>query len=127
MVDHGGSHGTGRLGAGASYTSVSFVTSRTKTSERTRTLLVVGFIVVTGAVYVSIGTPPTTLLVFAGAFNGILLPVGIGVLLWVAWMRTDLLRGYSYPRWLLIIGTAAWLITVYLAVNSIGPVIDLFH
>ena len=112
---------------GASYTSVTFITSRTRTSERTRSLLVIGFIVITGGVFVLIGTPPTTLLVFAGAFNGLLLPVGIGVLLWVAWVRTDLLRGYSYPRWLLIIGTVAWLLTIYLAVNSVGPVINLFR
>ena len=110
---------------GASYTSVSFVTSRTRTSERVRTMLVVGFIVVTAGAFVSVGTPPATLLVFAGAFNGILLPIGIGVLLWVAWARTDLLRGYTYPRWLLVVGSAAWLVTVYLAVKSVGPVIDL--
>lgn len=111
---------------GASYTTVTFVTSRTRTSERTRSLLVVGFIVFTTGVYLLIGTAPVTLLVFAGAFNGLLLPVGIGVMLWVAWRRADLLNGYSYPRWLLGIGGLAWLLTVYLAINSIGPVIDLF-
>lgn len=111
---------------GASYTTVTFVTSRTRTSERTRSLLVVGFILFTTGVYLLIGTAPVTLLVFAGAFNGLLLPVGIGVVLWVAWRRTDLLNGYAYPRWLLGIGGAAWLVTVYLAVKSIGPVIDLF-
>lgn len=111
---------------GASYTTVSFVTSRLRTSERTRSILVVGFIVITAGVYLLSGTAPVTLLVFAGAFNGLLLPVGIGVMLWVAWRRTDLLNGYSYPRWLLGIGGLAWLLTVYLAANSIGPVIDLF-
>jgi Mn2+/Fe2+ NRAMP family transporter len=99
---------------GASYTSVSFVTSRTKTSDRTRTMLVVAFIAV------------TSLVVFAGAFNGLLLPIGIAVLLYVATRRTDLLRGYRYPRWLLVIGWAAWLLTLFLAVRSIQPVIDLF-
>lgn len=112
---------------GASYTSVTFITSRTRTSERTRTLLVVAFIVVTCLAYVLVGTAPTTLLIFAGAFNGILLPVGIGVVLAVAWWRRDLLRGYRYPRWLLVIGSLAWLITIYLAVESIRPVIDLFN
>jgi len=112
---------------GASYTTVTFITSRTRTSERTRSLLVVAFIAFTTGVYLLIGTAPVTLLVFAGAFNGLLLPVGIGVLLWVAWRRTDLLRGYSYPRWLLGIGGLAWLLTVYLAVRSVGPVIDLFQ
>jgi Mn2+/Fe2+ NRAMP family transporter len=111
---------------GASYTSVSFLTSRTRTSDRARTLLVVGFIAVTSLAYLLIGAAPTTLLVFAGAFNGLLLPIGIAVLLYVATRRTDLLHGYRYPRWLLVIGWAAWLLTLYLAVNSIRPVIELF-
>ncbi|MEJ7795277.1 MAG: NRAMP family divalent metal transporter [Nocardioides sp.] len=111
---------------GASYTSVSFITSRTGTSDRVRTALVVAFIAVTTLIFVVIGTAPTTLLIFAGAFNGLLLPIGIGVMLWVAWARRDLLGGYHYPRWLAAIGTAAWLVTLYLAINSIRPVLDLF-
>jgi len=111
---------------GASYTSVSFVTSRTRTSDRTRTLLVCGFIAVTTLAYVLIGTAPATLLVFAGAFNGLLLPIGIAVLLYVATRRADLLGGYRYPRWLLVVGWTAWLLTLYLAVKSIRPVIELF-
>lgn len=111
---------------GASYTTVSFLTSRTKTSDRTRNFLVCGFIVVSTVLFLVIGAAPTTLLVFAGAFNGLLLPIGIGVLLWVATRRADLLNGYHYPRWLLVIGWLAWALTVYLAINSIRPVIDLF-
>ncbi|MFG1621523.1 NRAMP family divalent metal transporter [Kribbella sp. NPDC049227] len=104
---------------GAAYTTVTFVTSRTKTSEGTRTVLVVLFIAVSTAIYLAVGTAPAQLLVFAGAFNGLLLPLGIGVLLWVAWQRPDLLRGHRYPRRLLWLGGAAWLLTVYLAVRSI--------
>ncbi|MGH3384676.1 MAG: NRAMP family divalent metal transporter [Nocardioidaceae bacterium] len=111
---------------GASYTTVTFITSRTRTSERMRTLLVVAFIVVCTGAFLLLGTAPVTLLIFAGAFNGLLLPVGIGVILWVAWQRSDLFNGYVYPRWLLALGAAAWLLTLYLAVNSIRPVIDLF-
>ncbi len=112
---------------GASYTTVSFLTSRTATSERTRTALVVTFIAVSTLAFVVLGgAAPTTLLVFAGAFNGILLPFGIGVLLWVATRRADLLNGYAYPRWLLVIGWVAWLLTLYLAVNSVRPLIALF-
>jgi len=111
---------------GASYTSVSFITSQARTSDRTRTVLVVVFIAVTTGLFATIGAAPQTLLVFAGAFNGILLPFGIGVLLWVAWFRSDLLRGYRYPRWLLSVGTLAWLLTLYFAVTSIEPVFELF-
>ncbi len=111
---------------GASYTSISFVTSRARTSERVRTLLVAAFIAVTTLIYLLVQTPPATLLVFAGAFNGLLLPVGIGVVLWVGTMRKDLLNGYRYPKWLLVIGWLAWLLTLYLAANSVRPAIDLF-
>ncbi len=111
---------------GASYTTVSFLTTRTGTSERARTALVCGFIAFTTLVFVVVGTAPATLLVFAGAFNGLLLPFGIGVLLWVATRRADLLQGYAYPRWLVGIGWTAWLLTLYLAVRSVRPVIDLF-
>ncbi|TCC53556.1 divalent metal cation transporter [Kribbella capetownensis] len=104
---------------GAAYTTVTFVTSRTKTSEGTRTVLVVLFIAVSTVIFLAVGTAPARLLVFAGAFNGLLLPLGVGVLLWVAWQRPDLLRGHRYPRWLLCLGGAAWLLTVYLAVRSI--------
>lgn len=111
---------------GASYTTVTFITSRTRTSEKLRTILVVAFIAVTTLIFVLLGAAPTTLLIFAGAFNGILLPVGIGVLLWVAWRRADLMDGYQYPKWLAAIGTAAWLVTIYLAINSIRPLMELF-
>jgi Mn2+/Fe2+ NRAMP family transporter len=104
---------------GAAYTTVTFVTSRTKTSDGTRTALIVLFIAVATVIYLALGTAPARLLVFAGAFNGVLLPLGVGVLLWVAWQRPDLLRGHRYPRWLLVVGGAAWLLTVYLAVRSV--------
>ncbi|TFV59580.1 divalent metal cation transporter [Geodermatophilus sp. DF01-2] len=111
---------------GASYTSVTFLTSGGRTGDRTRMLLVVAFIAVTTLAFLLIGAAPVTLLIFAGAFNGLLLPVGIAVLLWVATARADLLGGYRYPRWLLAVGWLAWLLTLYLAVNSIRPVIELF-
>ena len=110
---------------GVSYTTVTFLTSRTKTPPRTTNLMVVGFITLCTILYLLIGTAPAQLLVFAGAFNGILLPVGIGVMLWVAWRRRDLLHGYHYPKWLAGIGTVAWLVTIYLAFNSVRPAIEL--
>ena len=111
---------------GASYTTVSFLTSRTRTSDRVRTVMVVAFIALTTLIFVLAGAAPTTLLIFAGAFNGLLLPLGIGVMVWVAWRRRDLLQGYQYPTWLAVLGAAAWLVTLYLAVNAVEPVLDLF-
>jgi Mn2+/Fe2+ NRAMP family transporter len=109
---------------GAAYTSVSFMTS-SRTPERTRNLITVGFIAVTAAIFVAIEETPVTLLIFAGTFNGLILPVGFGVLLWVAWRRRDLLGGYKYPAWLLAVGVLAWLLTLYLGYNALLTLGDL--
>jgi Mn2+/Fe2+ NRAMP family transporter len=110
---------------GAAYTSVSFVT-RSSTRERTRNLITVGFIAFCAVAYLLIGQAPQQLLIFAGAFNGLILPVGFAVLLWVAWRRRDLMQGYAYPKWLLIIGAVAWLLTLFLGWNSLAGLAKLW-
>ncbi|MBP2218000.1 Mn2+/Fe2+ NRAMP family transporter [Arthrobacter sp. CAN_C5] len=103
---------------GAAFTSVSFITT-SKTSERKRNLITVAFIAGCATVYLFLGQAPQQLLIFAGAFNGLILPVGFGVLLWVAWRRRDLLHGYVYPKWLLIVGVITWFLTLFLGYTSI--------
>lgn len=103
---------------GAAYTSVSFLT-KSDTVPRTRNLLTVAFIAISTISYLLIKTTPVRLLTFAGAFNGIILPFGFTIILWVAWRRRDLLGGYRYPAWLLGIGVIAWLITLYLGYESL--------
>ena len=110
---------------GASYTSVSFLAGFSRRLEERRNLLTVGFIIFSTVVYLALGKAPVTLLVLAGALNGLILPVGFAVILWVAARRIDLLRGYAYPKWLLGIGAAVWLLTVYLGWNSLGGIADL--
>ncbi|MGH3586775.1 MAG: NRAMP family divalent metal transporter, partial [Pseudonocardia sp.] len=102
---------------GAAYTSVSFLTTK-DTPERTRNLYTVGFIALSTIIFLIIGAAPATLLVFAGLFNGLILPIGFTVMLWVAWRRSDLLGGYAYPRWLLGIGVLAWLLTLYMGIDA---------
>ncbi|WAL41680.1 divalent metal cation transporter [Brevibacterium sp. BRM-1] len=110
---------------GASYTSVSFVTKQS-TSPRVRNGLTIAFIVVATAVYLVLNQTPQTLLIFAGAVNGLILPLGFFVVLWVAWRRRDLLGGYRYPLWLLILGAAVWLLTIYLGWNSVAGIAKLW-
>jgi Mn2+/Fe2+ NRAMP family transporter len=105
---------------GASYTSVSFFARASATADPRRNRWVVAFIAGSTAVYLAIGTAPVSLLVFAGAFNGILLPVGLAVMLWIAARRPDLLGGYRYPRGLLAIGVVGWLVTLYLGARSVA-------
>jgi Mn2+/Fe2+ NRAMP family transporter len=103
---------------GAAYTSVSFLTTP-RTPARTRNLLTVAFIALSATVFVVIEQTPATLLVFAGTFNGLILPLGFTVLLWVAWRRRDLMGDYNYPAWLLGVGVLAWLLTLYLGFNAV--------
>ncbi|MFD3507114.1 NRAMP family divalent metal transporter [Nocardia sp. NPDC058666] len=105
---------------GAAYTSVSFMT-KPATSDRTRNLLTVGFIAVSATVFLVLpnGTTPQGLLIFAGAFNGLILPIGFTLVLWIAARRRDLLGGYKYPMWLLAIGVTAWLLSLYMGYQAI--------
>lgn len=109
---------------GASFTSVSFIT-RSTTSPAMRQWLTVAFIAFCGICYAVVGEAPQVLLIFAGAFNGLILPVGFGVLLWVAFRRRDLLDGYDYPAWLMGIGVLAWVLSVFLAISSLGGLAQL--
>lgn len=111
---------------GASYTSVSFLSGVPFVKER-RNAAVVAFIAVCTVAFLLLGKAPVTLLVLAGSLNGLILPVGLAVILWVAARRSgDLLGGYRYPRWLLVIGVAVWALTVYLGWNSLGGIAELW-
>jgi Mn2+/Fe2+ NRAMP family transporter len=111
---------------GASYTSVSFLTSFGRGLARRRGTLVVCFIAASTLVFVFAGAAPVPLLIFAGAFNGLILPIGIAVILWVAVRRPDLLGGYRYPRSLAALGVLGWLVTIYLGWRSLGSLGSLF-
>ncbi|MHA7262872.1 NRAMP family divalent metal transporter [Arthrobacter sp. TMN-37] len=110
---------------GAAFTSVSFITS-SKTPERKRNLITVAFIAGCAIIFLFLGQAPQQLLIFAGAFNGLILPVGFGVLLWVAWRRRDLMHGYAYPKWLLIVGVVAWCLALFLGWNSLAGLAQLW-
>ena len=110
---------------GASYTSTSFVTTQ-KTSPRTRNLLTVGFIVVCTVLFALLNSAPQKLLIFAGAFNGIILPIAFAMVMWVAFRRRDLTHGVKQPMWLLILGLLALALEIYIGVKSISGIVNLW-
>lgn len=108
---------------GASYTSMSFITVFSKKiTERVRNLATVVFIVICMAVYIVLGKPPAALLVFAGGFNGLILPLGLSIFMYVGWARSDLMDGYHYPRWLLVLGILTCLLSWFMAYKSAGAI-----
>jgi len=111
---------------GASYTSTSFLKVLGPWVTRYERWVVCGFIVASTTVFLVLATTPVKLLIFAGAFNALILPFGLGFLLWIAARRRDLIGGYKYPVWLIVIGVTAWVATIYLGYNSLSGLQDLF-
>ncbi|WP_426124303.1 NRAMP family divalent metal transporter [Pararhizobium sp. PWRC1-1] len=111
---------------GAAYTSVSFITVFKKDiSERARNIATVIFIAVSLFFFVVITTPPAQMLIFVGGLNGLILPIGLSIFIYAAWARSDLMAGYRYPRWLLVLGVLACALTWYMGYKSIGPIFAL--
>lgn len=113
---------------GAAFTSSSFfVVFSQKIDQRIRRFITIGFIAVSTVLYLLWGAAPATILVFVGGLNGLVLPIGLAVFMYIGWFRSDVLKGYRYPKWLLIVGTLATVLTVYMAIVSIGPIFDLIR
>ncbi|WP_298863196.1 NRAMP family divalent metal transporter [Microbacterium sp.] len=109
---------------GAAYTSASFLSTFHKRFLGGWSLqwATVAFIVVSWIIYLSIGTAPAAILVFVGGFNGLILPIGLTVFMYIGWFRRDLLGTRKYPLWLLIAGTLVTLLTWYMGITSVGPI-----
>lgn len=89
---------------GASYTSVSFLRSTVPAVERSPRAAIIAFIVLSTAVFLVVGRP-VRLLIFAGALNGMILPIALTVML-VAASRRAVVGDYRHPRVLTLAGGA---------------------
>jgi len=93
---------------GAAYTSVSFFKTFHPVFERHERACISVFIVLSTSIFVLIGKP-TQLLVFAGAINGLILPIALAIVL-VAAASPRLMGAYRHPRWMLLAGWAVVLV-----------------
>lgn len=110
---------------GAAYTSMSFLTAfRSSITERQRNVATILFIAISLIVYLFMGTAPAALLVFAGGFNGLILPIGLTLFVYIGWKRSDLMSGYHYPRWLLWSGVVTCALTWYMGAMSVGAIFN---
>lgn len=110
---------------GAAYTSMSFLKAfKSSITERQRNIATILFIAVSLAVYLLMGTAPAALLVFAGGFNGLILPIGLTLFVYIGWKRADLMEGYHYPRWLLWSGVVTCALTWYMGVMSVSAIFN---
>jgi Mn2+/Fe2+ NRAMP family transporter len=87
---------------GASYTSVSFLRSTVPAVDRNPRWAIILFAVVSALIFLLVGRP-VRLLIIAGAFNGLILPVGLTVML-IAAYRRNIVGDYRHPRSLAVFG-----------------------
>ncbi|WP_100374551.1 NRAMP family divalent metal transporter [Bacillus sp. FJAT-45037] len=102
---------------GAAYTSVTFLTTFHSSIERNKNYWTIGFIVFSTAVFSIIGRP-VTLLILAGAFNGLILPLTLSCVLLAA-HRSKIVGDYKHPIWMTVFGAIIVLLTIYLGIYTL--------
>ena len=110
---------------GCAYTSVSFLKTFSKTIANNEKWFIVGFIALSTVVMALIGQP-ATLLVLAGALNGLILPITLGVCLIASQKKSIMGENYKHPIVLLILGIIVVVISAYLGITSLGKLRALF-
>ena len=110
---------------GCAYTSVSFLKTFSKTIANNEKWFIVGFIALSTVVMALIGQP-ATLLVLAGALNGLILPITLGVCLIASQKKSIMGENYKHPKVLLILGIIVVIISAYLGITSLGKLSALF-
>ncbi|MBP8115798.1 MAG: divalent metal cation transporter [Chitinophagaceae bacterium] len=92
---------------GASFTSVSFWKTLIPAVRNNEKIVISCFILLSTAIFVIAGNP-VKLLIFAGAVNGIILPIALAVIL-IAANKQSIMKHYKHPLVLQIIG---WLVVI---------------
>ena len=109
---------------GAAYTSVSFLKTLNPFIDKYEKYFIIAFIAISTLIMAFIGKP-ATLLILAGALNGVILPITLGIRL-IASKRKDIVGDYKHPTWLLIFGLIVVLISAYTGITSLSSLGALF-
>lgn len=102
---------------GAAYTSVSFLRTFHPVIDKFHKYWIIAFIIISTFVFVTIGEA-TTLLVLAGAVNGLILPLVLGSMLLAAHNK-KIIGDYKHPVWLTIFGALVVILTTILGVRTL--------
>lgn len=102
---------------GAAYTSVSFLKTFHPAIEKHENKVIIVFIAVSTLIMLALGQP-ALLLVLAGALNGLILPVTLGICLIAAKKKSIMGEDYHHPTWLWIMGLFVVVISAYLGITT---------
>lgn len=109
---------------GASYTSVSFLRTLAKGIDEKHRYWIIGFIIISTAIFVTIGSP-AKILVVVGSLNGLILPLSLVSVL-LATHRKDIVGDYKHPILLTVSGYIMVVFTAWMGVRSLGGIMKLF-
>ena len=107
---------------GAAYTSVSFFKSFHPLFAKYELLCISIFIILSTLIFVSIGKPKQ-LLIFAGAINGLILPIALAIIL-IAANKPRLMKGYLHPLWMQMSG---WVVVAVMSWMGYLTIIETMH
>lgn len=102
---------------GAAYTSVSFIRSFNPWIVKHNNGIIIAFIIFSSTVFLFIGRP-VQILVIAGALNGMILPISLGIMLLAAY-KQKIVGAYKQPKWLTITGVLVLLAMAGMALQAI--------
>jgi len=102
---------------GAAYTSVSFLKTLNSTVGRHENGTVIVFVLISTAIFLGLGRP-AELLVWAGTFNGFILPVGLALIL-IASGRKAIVGAYDHPLYLKLAGWVVVLVMGYFSARTL--------
>lgn len=110
---------------GSAYTSISFLKSLHSIFNKYNNVFIVIFILISTLTFTFVGEP-VTLLILAGAFNGLILPVTLGAIL-LASRRKSIVGEYRHPTWMIIFGIIAVIFTIFAGAMSLGDLTALWN
>jgi Mn2+/Fe2+ NRAMP family transporter len=99
---------------GASYTTISFFKTLHPFINKYYRIIITLFIISSTIIFVVI-QQPVTLLIVAGALNGLILPIALAVIL-IAATKTRIVGNYRHPLWLYIAGWIVVAVMTYMVV-----------
>lgn len=110
---------------GASFTSISFAQSFHPIVTTRKNLFIIGFIIISTILFAIFGKP-VKVLIFAGAFNGLILAFSLGIMLLAA-SKQRIMKQYKHPAYLFISGVAvALLMLVFGSLTVINELKKIF-
>lgn len=109
---------------GCAYTSASFIRTFHPWLDRNNNLVIVSFITASTLVFLFVGQP-VKLLILAGSLNGLILPLSLGSILAGAHNK-KMVGDYKHPKWMTVYGVLAVLASLYIGIQSLGGLAELF-